>query len=262
VLAAVETSGMNPHVTPQALLEAQAARACEGLGQASAVTALWFYGSGISGPPQVAQLTAILQACWPDAQVFVDNDLKAALRAAGHAEGIVCILGTGSNACWYAHDQVVARQGGHGYILGDEGGGSDLGKTLLKALLEDRLPRRYMLELEAVTGKTLLDLRTDVYRAPRPQAVLAALAPHLAAWQHDPEVRALIQARFDLFLQTTVRAWPDARRLPLEVVGSVGFHFYEIFKYSCNLAGLEPAPPIAHPIDRLPAFHARQANAG
>ncbi len=63
----------------------------------------------------------------------MDHDLTGAAVATSQGEtGISCILGTGSNSCYFdgsaVHEEVPAL----GYILGDEGSGSFFGKKCRK----------------------------------------------------------------------------------------------------------------------------------
>ena len=47
--------------------------------------------------------------------------------------GIACILGTGSNTCLYDGEDVTDNVTNLGFMLGDEGSGSHLGKAFFVA---------------------------------------------------------------------------------------------------------------------------------
>jgi N-acetylglucosamine kinase-like BadF-type ATPase len=57
--------------------------------------------------------------------------LAAARGLCGHNPGIACILGTGSNSCYYNGKDIVDNVSPLGFILGDEGSGAVLGKLLV-----------------------------------------------------------------------------------------------------------------------------------
>lgn len=59
--------------------------------------------------------------------------LAAARASCGMEEGVVCILGTGANACHYDGENITERMISLGYALGDEGSGNYIGKLTLKA---------------------------------------------------------------------------------------------------------------------------------
>ena len=66
--------------------------------------------------------------------------LGAARGLCGHEKGIVCILGTGSNSCFYDGEEIVSNVSPLGFILGDEGSGAVLGKLLVGDILKNQAP--------------------------------------------------------------------------------------------------------------------------
>ena len=89
---------------------------------------IFFYGSGCT-PAHVPMVKQVLSEVLSPKSVEVYSDLMAAARAlCGHEAGIACILGTGANSCLYDGEQIVQNTPALGYILGDEGIGSVLGR--------------------------------------------------------------------------------------------------------------------------------------
>lgn len=77
--------------------------------------------------------------------IQVESDLLAAARGLFKCEaGIACILGTGSNSCFYDGKIVVKNVKAGGYILGDEGSGAVLGKMFLSDVLKGLAPKDVM----------------------------------------------------------------------------------------------------------------------
>src|SRR5262245_46002440 len=63
---------------------------------------VFFFGAGCSSPARNSIIRKGLQKFFPKAKVLVEHDmLGAAIAACGNQSGIVCILGTGSNTCYY-----------------------------------------------------------------------------------------------------------------------------------------------------------------
>jgi N-acetylglucosamine kinase-like BadF-type ATPase len=119
----------------------------------------------------------------PPDRVRVFNDMDLAYRAHfAPGEGILVYAGTGSVAYHIARDGSVVRAGGHGYLIGDEGGGFWIGKTALRQLLRwqdsgvdlQEYPLAQQLH-RAIGGGDWPRIRGYVYSGGR-QAV-AALAP-------------------------------------------------------------------------------------
>jgi glucosamine kinase len=101
-----------------------------------------FYGTGCTGPDPNSRVEAAIRAVLPQAQaVAVASDMLGAARGvAGNVPGIVCILGTGANACYYDGAQITSPSYALGFWLGDEGSGGNLGKRLVTTYLHGLLP--------------------------------------------------------------------------------------------------------------------------
>jgi len=95
-----------------------------------------FFGvAGVDCPADAAALRPAVERLLPGVPVEVDNDGIAALAGAtGGRPGVVVISGTGSIALGVNADGRRGRSGGWGHILGDEGGGYDIGRRALAAV--------------------------------------------------------------------------------------------------------------------------------
>ena len=84
------------------------------------VQSVHFYGTGLSNKANAAVIKKVLKTLFPKAFIEVQTDLLAAARAlCGRKKGIACILGTGSNSCYYDGKKIVKNSPGLGYVLGD-----------------------------------------------------------------------------------------------------------------------------------------------
>ena len=100
-----------------------------------------FYGAGCAFPDKIAVIRDVLAARFTAADIEVGSDMLAAARAlCGRNAGIACILGTGSNSCLYDGTEITANVSPLGFILGDEGSGAVLGRTLVGDCLKNQLP--------------------------------------------------------------------------------------------------------------------------
>ena len=206
VLESFESMGLNPSAVKEEELIRALDRAFLPI-KNQRPQAIYFYGAGLKYQENIDLLKSSLSHFYPHAEVEIEDDMKAAVRAAGKSEGIVAIMGTGSNAAYYKDDLILENYGGHGYLLGDEGSGMDLGKQLLKAMLDAKLPQElheYVLQQE---GMKLGELRTSIYQHKQPNRRLATLAPYLKKGMHLPEVQDLIRSRFEKFIETTLDRW-------------------------------------------------------
>ena len=66
------------------------------------ITKLYFYGAGCSSEKMNNVVLSALKSLFPNAYSTVDHDLKAcALATYEGVPSISCILGTGSNSCFF-----------------------------------------------------------------------------------------------------------------------------------------------------------------
>ena len=103
---------------------------------------IYYYGTGCSNIENAKSIKKALLRVFPKTQVNVNTDLMAAARAVcGHEKGVACILGTGSNSCYYNGKNIAKNSPGIGYVLGDEGSGAYLGKRFCSIIYMIRLTK-------------------------------------------------------------------------------------------------------------------------
>lgn len=168
--------------------------------------AVYFYGAGCAFDKVEIVRRAISCVLSLDmAAIEVNSDMLAAARSVcGHEAGIACILGTGSNSCFYNGKEIEANVSPLGFILGDEGSGAVLGKLFIGDLLKNQLPaglKEKFLERYQLTPADIID---RVYRKPFPNRYLATLSPFISEHITIPEVRQLVKQSFKAFLVRNV----------------------------------------------------------
>jgi len=188
--------------------------------------------------------------------VEVNCDLLAAARSlCGNRQGIACILGTGSNSCYYNGQEIVQNVSPLGYVLGDEGSGNALGRKLLADVLKNQLPaaiRNLFFETYHVTVGEILD---HVYRKPFPNRYLAQYARFVSANINCPEMQTLASDCFREFFSRNVMQYDAAKHLPVHFTGSVVYHFSEIIKKTVGEFGLVLGNITQEPMAGLVEFH-------
>ncbi len=255
---AFRTSGFNPNVMTEEAIRREMGDIFKKNLAERRLDRLYFYGAGLRLESQRKVIERILNSIHPELIVEVAHDLVAAARSTGFDEGIVGILGTGSNTCYYKYGKILEQKGGHGFIFGDEGSGADLGKHLIKGLLEDRFPPLVRDFIVSQEGVEVEELKLAIYRSEKPNVRMARLSKHLdEIYLHD-SVREMILERFHEFLSRTICHYPFYQTLPISFVGSIAFYFREILETACRERGISD-PDIRHdPIDRLVDYHLRQ----
>ena len=213
-----------------------------------------FYGAGCT-PPFSKTVEECLLETFPQVEISVDSDLLGAARAlCGHNQGIACILGTGSNSCLYDGEKIVSNVSPLGFILGDEGSGAVLGRTLvgdiLKGMLGDSIREEFLQEYE-LTPSLIID---KVYRGTQPNRFLASLVPFIEKHRNMSGIHNLLISSFRSFLSRNIAQYgrPD---LPLNFVGSIAHIYEEELQESIRLEGMIMGKILQKPIAEIANFH-------
>ena len=219
---------------------------------------IYFYGSGVR-PELKPLMERLLFEAFPEAAVIeAHGDLVGAARAVcGRSEGIACILGTGANSGLYDGQQIVQNTPPLGYILGDEGSGSVLGRQLLNALYKGFMPSSLVDDFQSFTGMTMPDVISRVYRQPMANRFLASLSPFISTHIDVPEVNQMVVGCFrEFFRRNVVRyARPD---LPVGFVGSIADCYRIQLADAAAVEGFVVGTVLKSPIDGLIAYHQSQ----
>jgi len=221
------------------------------------ISKIWFYGAGCAFPDKNRMVADALSRYFGVSEIEINSDLLAAARSlCGHHPGIACILGTGSNSCYYNGQEIVRNVSPLGYVLGDEGSGNAIGRKLLADLLKNRLPAticNLFFDTYHVTTGEILD---HIYRKPFPNRYLAQYARFVSANIALPEMQTLASNCFREFFSRNVMQYETARQLPVHFTGSVAFHFSEIIKTIADEFGLMTGDISREPMEGLIKYHA------
>ncbi len=248
------TSGINPFFQDDAAIVRCMEE--EFILDKSKVTSIYFYGAGITGESQKNVLKSAINQYFDVSKIVVESDLMAAAQSlCGNKEGIVAILGTGSNSCYYDGETIVQNVSPLGYILGDEGSGAVLGKILVADILKNQFPQR-LIKLFFETYKTTKsEILEHVYKKPFPNRYLAQYTRFLLDNCQEEEVQKLITAGFTSFFNRNIRQYSQSHRLPVNFTGSVAWYFSDFLKDAAARNGFRVGQITKNPMDGLLAFH-------
>lgn len=255
----IHTDGLNPYFQDESQLQQTLqAQLLPQLPPLTTPISVYFYSTGCTGPDSNGRISRAIQATLPSATTIdVASDMLGAARgAARHEPGIVCILGTGSNACFFDGHQVTTPSYSLGFWLGDEGGGGNLGKRLVTAFLHGKLPpdlHRAFAEQYGLDRLTVLD---NAYNQPYPNRYFAKFTPFLSAHYRVTFVQDLVVTAFTDFLQLYVYRLPNYKQYPIHFVGSVAYYFADCLRDLLTSHQLQPGRFVQAPIDGLMAYHA------
>ncbi len=230
--------------------------ALEKYGTGAEIGTIYYYGAGCATPEICSRIGDALLSAFGATSAQAESDLLGAARSLlGDEAGVACILGTGSNSCLYNGRQIVANVPSLGFILGDEGSGSALGRRLVNATFKGQLPAYLEKELTERHGLSLPEILDNVYRAPSPNRFLASLVPIIREHTGDPSIHSMVLAEFGAFFSSNISRYKGVRALPISFTGGVAANFSDILEEAAKTQGYILGHIAATPMEGLISFH-------
>ncbi|TAH03388.1 MAG: N-acetylglucosamine kinase [Sphingobacteriales bacterium] len=221
-----------------------------------AIDAVYYYGTGCGNPANVKMIKGALKKIFAGAVVAVESDLTAAARAlCGHKKGIACILGTGSNSCFYNGKKIVKNSPGLGYVLGDEGSGAYLGKKVIQYYLYGTFDEDLRYKFNDQYKTDTVDILENVYRKPLANRYLATYSLFLAENRGHYMVENIIEDGLNDFFFTHLCKYSESWKYPINFVGSVAWGFRDVITELCNGYEFEMGRILKNPMEGLIDYH-------
>ncbi|MBC7904150.1 MAG: N-acetylglucosamine kinase [Gemmatimonadaceae bacterium] len=220
------------------------------------ISDIFYYGTGCANPVNAKMIKTALKKVFPASKVTVDHDLMAAARAmSGREKGIVCILGTGSNSCFYNGKKIVKNSPGIGYILGDEGSGAYLGKKVVQYFLYNTFDEDLSYKFNDRYHTSHLEILESVYRQPLANRYLATFSLFLAENRGHYMIENIIEDGLNDFFFNHLCKYNESWKLPIHFVGGVAHGFRDIIQELCSSYELELGKIAKNPMEGLIEYH-------
>lgn len=246
------TSGLNPTVVPKEELLLRIASNETLKNIFNSVEILDFYGAGCGTATPRSILKEVLEELFTIAKVNVSEDMAAAVFAATTEPGIVCILGTGSNSCYYDGTEIHAPIPALGYVLMDEASGNYFGKRLIRDYYYHRMPKEIASEFENRFNLEADEIKMNLYKKPNPNAYLASFAQFIFTQKEiNPYFYALIKEGISNFIECRILCYEKAHEVPIHFIGSIAHFSEEIIKECFAAHNLDLGNIVQRPIDGL-----------
>lgn len=242
----IRTEGFNLAHTPRekltAILDGAASRIGPGVDE------VHFYAAGLVGESPVD-----LGRWFPGASIEYASDMVAAARALfGKRKGIAAIMGTGANTCLWDGEKISAQNPSGGFILGDDGSASVLGRLFVADWLKGLVPGPIARGFEKQFGADYATVVRNVYGGEAPARYLGSIAPFILDHYADPYVKALVDGNFGRFFQRTVLPYGS---FPLGIVGGFGWAYRDIVTEVGKEYGVTIETFMESPLEGLLKYH-------
>lgn len=215
-----------------------------------------YYGTGCANTENARSIKKALQRNFPKAHINVNTDLMGAARAVcGNEKGIACILGTGSNSCYYNGKSIVKNSPGLGFILGDEGSGAYLGKKVIQYYLYNTFDEDLRSLFDAKFVTNTVEILDNVYKKPLPNRYLAGFTMFLAENRGHYMIENIIEDGLNDFFFQHLNKYNEVWKYPVNFVGSVAYGFKDVIQQLCNSYEFELGTVLKNPMQGLVKYH-------
>ncbi len=219
---------------------------------------IYYYGSGCSSDINCTKVKTALWAQFPGALVEINHDLTgAAVALLKDKEGIACILGTGSNSCYWNGKEVLSNVPSVGYLLGDEGSGTYIGMKILKGILENKAPKEVSNAFYLAFDTSFEKVLSLIYEKTEPNRFFAGISKFAGENINEPWIRAQVKQCFNDFIENQIKQYPNYSDVEISFTGSIAYYFKDILIETVKENNLSIGIILREPIDGMLEFHTR-----
>ncbi|PWG05467.1 N-acetylglucosamine kinase [Polaribacter aquimarinus] len=255
------TLGLNPAIVPVEELENRIINMFQLINVKDDVEEIHFYGAGCGTPKPIQILKNVLESIFVNAKIFIAEDMLAAVYAAsGKEPALVCILGTGSNSCYFNGSEMEMLVSSLGYILMDEASGNYFGKKLIIDYYYQKMPSNIAEKFNEEFNLDADYIKKNLYREPNPNMYLASFAKFMFDFKDEKYIKKIIKKGFQKFFKYRVLPYNASSDTPIYFIGSIAHYFRDILEKIAKTNNLKITDVIQRPIDNLLEYHKNNIN--
>lgn len=253
--------GLNPTVLTPKELKDRILENLELINISKNICSVEFFGAGCGTEEPSKTVYKILSKFFINAEISVREDMAGAVYAVTSDPGVVCILGTGSNSCYFDGENIHSPIASLGYIIMDEAGGSYFGKNLIRDFYYNKMPKDIAREFENNFNLDPEEIKNNLYKALKPNAYLASFAKFIFTQKEiNPYFNALLKEGISSFINCRILSLEQARNVPVHFVGSIAYYSKEIIADLFTENDLTLGKIIQKPIDGLIEYYQKNSN--
>ena len=249
IVERVKMSGINPFSVPEEQIRSVVKEEFMAVASRYDITHIWFYGAGCGMAGETVK--RVLSDFFPTAEVVVGSDIDgAAMACCADGDGIVCILGTGVSSMQVEGGKCTKRLPGPGYILGDEGSGTVMGKMLLSDFIYNQLPPHLLKLFNEEFNTSLPEIVDRTYHKPAANRFFSSFTPFISRHIDEEYCQGIVRYNFERLAERSLAQY-DTDRLKVNFVGSVAAIFEDILTEVLQKYDMSKGVIVRSPIDNL-----------
>lgn len=218
-----------------------------------------FYGAGCGTETPRKNLQKILSDYFKNVTVTVQEDMMAAVYSVTTEPAIICILGTGSNSCYFDGKKIHQEFPSLGYTIMDEASGNYYGKQLLQDYYFNNMPWEIALQFNETFLPKSDEIKEHLYKKPNPNAYLASFAKFIFNTEdQDFYLYNLQKVGLSKFIKNHILCFYEAKNLPIHFIGSIAYFSQDIIKKSLKEHELKLGKIIQKPMEGLIEYYKKE----
>jgi len=258
VFLETETIGFNPNFINKELIVPEIEKNTSLTSVKNSIKKIYFYGSGCGIQKNCDTIVEELGKVFSDAEVTIREDLLAAAYAAYQGRpAIVCIMGTGSNSCYFDGENLKIKLPSLGFLMGDEGSGSAIGKQLVRRFFMQKLPEDLSQEFQEIYNLTIDDALKNMYHTTRPNAYLANFNKFVIDRKDHPYLRNMVLEEMKNFFDYQVLPYEESKDAEINFIGSIAYYYEDILRSAAAELNLNVGHVVQKPIESLVDYHVK-----
>lgn len=256
VFLKTETIGFNPNFISRELIVPEIEKNTSLNTVKNSITKIYFYGSGCGVKQNCDTIEHEVGRVFTSAKITVKEDLAAAAYAAYNGKpAIVCIMGTGSNSCYFDGENLKIKLPSLGILIGDEGSGSAIGKQLVRRFFMQKLPQDLHEEFENTYHLTIDEALKNMYHSTRPNAFLADFNKFVVERKDHPYFIQMVSEEMKNFFEYQVIPYEESKESEINFIGSIAYYYENILRSVASELHLNVGHVVQKPIESLVNYH-------
>ncbi|HUR11121.1 MAG TPA: hypothetical protein VM012_07115 [Flavitalea sp.] len=250
------TQGMSPYFLNVLQIESILRNELMPSIKTKSIESIHYYGTGCSNPANALIVKKALRKVFENSKINVTHDLMAAARAlCFDKKGIACILGTGSNSCYFNGKSILKNSPGLGYVLGDEGSGAYLGKKVIQYYLYKTFDEELLYRFDKKFDTNSTRILEQVYKQPLANRYLAGFAIFLAENRGHYMIENILEDGLNDFFFQHLCKYAESWKYPIHFVGGVAAGFRDVIHDLCRTYEFELGKILKNPMEGLVEYH-------
>jgi N-acetylglucosamine kinase-like BadF-type ATPase len=248
----ITTKGLNPSILDKKRFSKIIENTPDFYTYKNEVTSVYFFGAGCATKKSQAKAEKLISTFFVNAKVTAREDIMAAVWATTCEPAVVCILGTGSNCCYFDGNKTHSRTPSLGYMVMDEGSGNYFGKELLKGYYYKQMPEDLRTKFESTYNLNEKKVTNKLYRSSTPNKYLAEFAHFLFENKRHPYISKLIKDGINKFIENHVLQFrEELNSAPIHFVGSIAYYSMDFINTALLEKGIRVSSFVKRPIENL-----------